>query len=160
MRYLPNKKKILQALPLSLLRGSRLKSVRASSKEYTRSSPNFIQIRFTSGGLIAKRVNIVETRHKVFPILDEASSPSNKQIGELNVCWNSVIRRLFGYNRWESVKAVLMGLGRLNIKDLITLKKAYKSSAVAEMGDRGHNRHGPKRGGGCCAPFAERWEPV
>jgi len=35
-----------------------------------------------------------------------------------------------------------------------------KSSAVAEMGDRGHNRHGPTRGGGCCAPFAERWEPV
>jgi len=29
-----------------------------------------------------------------------------------------------------------------------------KSSAVAEMGDRGHNRHGPKRGGGCDAPFA------
>ena len=28
-----------------------------------------------------------------------------------------------------------------------------KSSAVAEMGDRGHNRHGPKRAG-CCAPFA------
>jgi len=35
-----------------------------------------------------------------------------------------------------------------------------KSSAVTEMGDRGHNRYGPKRGGGCCAPFAERWEPV
>jgi len=34
-----------------------------------------------------------------------------------------------------------------------------KSSAVAEMGDHDHNRHGPKRGG-CCAPFAERWEPV
>ena len=35
-----------------------------------------------------------------------------------------------------------------------------KSSAVAEMGDRGHNRHGPKRGG-CCAPFAEgSWVPV
>jgi len=28
-----------------------------------------------------------------------------------------------------------------------------KSSAVAEMGDRDHNRHGPKRGG-CCTPFA------
>jgi len=27
-----------------------------------------------------------------------------------------------------------------------------KSSAVAEMGDRGHNRHGPKRGGPLC-PF-------
>jgi len=34
-----------------------------------------------------------------------------------------------------------------------------KSSAVAEMGYHGHNRHGPKRGG-CCAPFAERWEHV
>ena len=28
-----------------------------------------------------------------------------------------------------------------------------KSSTVAEMGDRDHNRHEPKRGG-CCAPFA------
>jgi len=27
-----------------------------------------------------------------------------------------------------------------------------KSSAVAEMGDRGHNRHGPQRGGLLC-PF-------
>ena len=26
--------------------------------------------------------------------------------------------------------------------------KRNKSSAVAEMGDRDHNRHGPKRGGG------------
>jgi len=25
--------------------------------------------------------------------------------------------------------------------------KIYKTSAVAEMGDRGHNRHGPKRWG-------------
>jgi len=31
-----------------------------------------------------------------------------------------------------------------------------KSSAVAEMGDRGHNRHGLNRGGrGRCAPVAE-----
>jgi len=30
---------------------------------------------------------------------------------------------------------------------------------VAEMGDRGHNRHGSKRGGRC-APFAQRWETV
>jgi len=22
------------------------------------------------------------------------------------------------------------------------------------------NRHGPKRGGGCCAPFAESWDPI
>ena len=34
-----------------------------------------------------------------------------------------------------------------------------KSSAVAEMGDRGHNRHGRKRGG-YSAPFVESWGPV
>jgi len=35
---------------------------------------------FTSGGVIAERVNIVQTRHKVFAILGEAwaSSPRNK----------------------------------------------------------------------------------
>lgn len=52
-----------------------------------------------------------------------ALSLNNRQIDELNVCWNSVIRRLFGYNRWESVKAVLLGLGRLNIKHLIMQRK-------------------------------------
>ena len=35
----------------------------------------------------------------------------------------------------------------------------YKSSAVAEMGDRGHNRHGPKRGGGA-VPFRGALESV
>jgi len=39
-----------------------------------------------------------------------------------------------------------------------------KSLAVAEMGDRGHNRHGPKRGGLLCPfhggagfPFSTMW---
>jgi len=32
-----------------------------------------------------------------------------------------------------------------------------KSSALAEMGDRGHNKHGPKREGGC-APFTVEGE--
>ena len=40
------------------------------------------------------------------------------------------------------------------------MNSANKSSAVAKIGDRGHNRHGPKRGGGCCAPFVDGWEPV
>jgi len=31
---------------------------------------------FTSGGVIAERVNVVQTRHKVFPILAEASASS------------------------------------------------------------------------------------
>jgi len=39
--------------------------------------PKFHPNPFTSGGVIAERVNIVETRHKVFPILGEASLLSN-----------------------------------------------------------------------------------
>ena len=52
-----------------------------------------------------------------------AMSLSAKQISELGVCWNSVIRKLFNYNKWESVKGVLHGLGRLNISHLIMLRK-------------------------------------
>jgi len=44
--------------------------------QYPKSHPN----PYTSGGVIAGRVNIVETRHKVFQILGEAtaSSPSSR----------------------------------------------------------------------------------
>ena len=53
----------------------------------------------------------------------------SKQIKELNVCWNNVIGRIVGYQRWESVKAVIYGLGRLNVTyELIVRKlKFYKS---------------------------------
>jgi len=50
-------------------------------------------------------------------------------------------------------------LPKLSVK-LKTDAIGNKSSAAAEMGDRGHNRHRPKRGGGCYAPFAESWDPV
>jgi len=46
---------------------------------------------------------------------------TTRQISELNACWNNVIRGLFGFNRWESVSAML--LGRLNINHLIMLRK-------------------------------------
>jgi len=52
-------------------------------------------------------------------------SLSAKQISELGICWNSVICKLFNYqyNKWESVKGVLHGLGHLNIAHLIMLGK-------------------------------------
>jgi len=40
--------------------------------------PKFHRNPYTPGGVIAGRVNIVETCHKVFPILGKASSPRNK----------------------------------------------------------------------------------
>jgi len=43
--------------------------------------PKFHPNPFTSGGVIAERVNIVQTHHKVFAILGEASAslPSNER---------------------------------------------------------------------------------
>ena len=46
-----------------------------------------------------------------------------KQIDELDVCWNSVVRKVFGYHKWESVSAVLLGSGKLNVRRLIMLRK-------------------------------------
>ena len=46
-----------------------------------------------------------------------------KQLDELSACWNSVIGKLFGYKRTESVKEVPQGLGRLNTKHLLLLIK-------------------------------------
>ena len=50
-----------------------------------------------------------------------ALSLKSKQIDEFNVCWNNIIRRLFNYNKWESVKVVLAALDRLNISHLIMI---------------------------------------
>jgi len=38
----------------------------------------------------------------------------SKQLDELNVCWNNVIRRIFNYKR-ESVKSVLFRINRLKL---------------------------------------------
>ena len=43
------------------------------------------------------------------------------QIQELNICWNTVYRVSFGFNRWESVKCFIHGLGRLNFVHIIKL---------------------------------------
>jgi len=41
------------------------------------------------------------------------------------------------------------------------LEQLNKSSAVAEMGDPSHNRHGPKTGGGAAVPLSRgSWVPV
>ena len=48
---------------------------------------------------------------------------SVKQTNELNVCWNMVFRRIFRYNKWESVQAVIDGCGRLDVRHFILLHK-------------------------------------
>jgi len=36
------------------------------------------------------------------------------QVNELNIGWNSVYRKIFGFQKWESVKQFINGLGRLD----------------------------------------------
>ena len=43
---------------------------------------------------------------------------TGEQIRELNAGWNSVYRRIFGFNKWESVRVFINGLGRLNFEYL------------------------------------------
>jgi len=44
------------------------------------------------------------------------------QISELNVCWNSVYRKIFHYNRWESVKCCINGLGRMDLVHILAFQ--------------------------------------
>ena len=46
-----------------------------------------------------------------------------KQLAELNVCWNSVYRRLFGFHKWESVRGCISGMGRLDFIHVSQLAK-------------------------------------
>jgi len=46
-----------------------------------------------------------------------------RQISELNVCWNMVIPKIFGYHKWKSVRRVIDGLGRVDVTHLIQLLK-------------------------------------
>ena len=69
-------------------------------------------------------LNLQETY--VLPILLYACPALNftcAQSDTLSVCWNSVYRRIFGFNRWESVKLFIAGLGRLDLKHLILWRK-------------------------------------
>jgi len=45
------------------------------------------------------------------------------QIKELNSWWNSVYRKIFGYNNWESVKELIYCLNRLDVARVINLRQ-------------------------------------
>jgi hypothetical protein len=45
------------------------------------------------------------------------------QIKEINSWWNSVYRKIFGYNQWESVKEVIYFMGRLDVHHLVNMRR-------------------------------------
>jgi len=78
VRYLPHQTKTKFRLALATARIAP-KICHGQRQTMYSKCPKFHPNRFTSGRVIAECVNIVQTRHKVFPILGKAiaSSPSN-----------------------------------------------------------------------------------
>ena len=48
---------------------------------------------------------------------------TRSQLNELNICWNSVYRRIFGFHRWESVKPAMFYLNRLDLTRQLVKRK-------------------------------------
>ena len=61
------------------------------------------------------------------PVISYAAaviSLSKSHLQRLNAGWNSVYRRIFGFNKWNSVKSFIHGLGFLDLKHIFMLRKA------------------------------------
>lgn len=61
------------------------------------------------------KLNLMESY--CLPILTYATVAmrlTNVQINELNACWNSMYRRVFNFNKWESIRTFIGGLGRMD----------------------------------------------
>jgi Reverse transcriptase (RNA-dependent DNA polymerase) len=43
---------------------------------------------------------------------------TKKQVACLNVCWNMMFRKIFGFHKWESIRCCIHGLGRLDFEHI------------------------------------------
>ena len=60
-----------------------------------------------------------------FPFLlyaTESLNLPNQQLTEINSWWNSVYRKIFGYQKWESVRSLISFSGRLDIHHMVNLR--------------------------------------
>ena len=61
------------------------------------------------------KLSLIESH--CLPILTYATVAmklSKAQVNELNICWNSMYRQVFEFNKWESVRSFINGIGRLD----------------------------------------------
>ena len=68
-----------------------------------------------NAGVLQDMIKLHLVESFCLPILSYATAAlklTMDQIKELNLCWNSVYRRIFGFQRWESVRVFIQGLGR------------------------------------------------
>ena len=57
------------------------------------------------------------------------------QLKEINSWWNSVYRKIFGYNKWESVKEVICLLGRLDVLHIVVMRRLKFIKRVSISGN-------------------------
>jgi len=77
VRYLPDKKNKISPRSLAVASARIAPKICQGQRQTTCSAcPKFRPNRFTSGGVIAERVNTVETHHKVFPIFGRSLASS------------------------------------------------------------------------------------
>ena len=65
------------------------------------------------------RLYLIETN--CLPLLTyalPALALSLDNINDLNVAWNNIYRKIFGFNKWDSVKTFIAGLGNLDFKHI------------------------------------------
>jgi len=61
-----------------------------------------------------------------------AVSYNNRQVHDLNVRWKVVFGTVFNFNRWESVKGFINGLGKLSLEYILKVHKVkFLFSSVA-----------------------------
>src|ERR1700690_652683 len=53
----------------------------------------------------------------------ESLNLSFVHVKEINCWWNSVYRKIFRYNKWESVKETICLLGRLDVLHIVTMRR-------------------------------------
>ena len=54
------------------------------------------------------------TQEHTFTYAAPAFNLYNKQLQQFNVCWNNVLRKIFVFKRWESVKCSINGISRFD----------------------------------------------
>ena len=53
----------------------------------------------------------------------ECLDVKNIKVKEINSWWNSIYRRIFKYNKWESVKTLICNLGCLDVHHIVNLRR-------------------------------------
>ena len=72
------------------------------------------------------------------PILTYASEVkefSNSEMHSCQVAINDAIRRIFSYNRWESIRTLRSGLGYKDLYTLFALRKRSFRAKLPQMGN-------------------------